>query len=72
LNKTLPEIVEYTHKLDNEAKALIRDTLRLAWHMRGAISANDAYMLSYEEREIISDIVKENMDWTKESGQPFI
>lgn len=72
MTKTIPEIVEFTERLDKESKALVRDTLRLAWYMRGAISANDAYMLTFEEREAIADIVKENMEWTKDTGKPFI
>ena len=72
MNKTIPEIVEYGDRLDKESKALIKDTLRLAWHMRGGLTTNEAYMLTYEEREAINEIVKENMEWTKDSGQPFI
>ena len=39
--------------------------------MRGGLSYDDAMMLSYEDRKIISDIVKENLETTKESGLPF-
>lgn len=39
--------------------------------MRGGLSYDDAMMLSYEDRKIISDIIKENLDTTKESGLPF-
>ena len=40
--------------------------------MRGGITLNEAYMLSYDERMIIDEIIKENFEMTKESGQPFI
>ena len=39
--------------------------------MRGSLSYEDAMMLSAQEREIVSDIVKSNLDTTKESGLPF-
>lgn len=39
--------------------------------MRGGLSYDDAIMLSYEDRKIISEIIKENLDTTKESGLPF-
>ncbi len=39
--------------------------------MRGGISLDDAYSLSIEDRELIADIVKENLETTKKSGLPF-
>lgn len=39
--------------------------------MRGGLSYDDAMMLSHEDRKIISDIIKENLETTKESGLPF-
>lgn len=38
--------------------------------MRG-MSYTEAMMLSYEERMIISDIIKDNLETTKKSGLPF-
>jgi hypothetical protein len=72
LNKTIEEIVKYTEGLDKESKALIKDTLRLAWYMRGGLTTTEAYMLTFEEREAINDIVKENMEWSKELGHPVL
>lgn len=40
--------------------------------MRGGVTLNEAYMLTYDERLIIDEIIKENMELTKETGQPFI
>jgi DNA invertase Pin-like site-specific DNA recombinase len=39
--------------------------------MRGSVTLDQAYMMSYEEREIISSIVKDNLEATKKSGLPF-
>ena len=72
MNKSIPEIEKLSQALDKESKALIRDTLRLAWQMRGAISANEAYMLTLEEREAIVDIIKENIEWTEKTQLPYI
>lgn len=38
--------------------------------MRG-MSYWDALMLSYDERDIIGEIVKDNLETTKKSGLPF-
>ena len=39
--------------------------------MRGGLSYDDSMMLSKIEREIISDIVKDNLETTKKSKMPF-
>jgi hypothetical protein len=39
--------------------------------MRGGIGYNESHLLTQEERTIISDIIKKNLETTKESGLPF-
>jgi hypothetical protein len=39
--------------------------------MRGGVSYEEAMQLNQQEREIISDIIKEHIETTKESGLPF-
>jgi hypothetical protein len=39
--------------------------------MRGSITYDDAVMLSFEDRNIINKIIKDNLETTKESGLPF-
>ena len=41
------------------------------WYMRGSMTMNEAFALGVEDRKIISDIVKENLETTKKTGQPF-
>ena len=69
---SLPEIIQYTDRMDKEAKAIEKDVLRLSWHMRGAVSVDEAFMLSHEQQEAINEIIKENMEYTKETKMPFI
>ena len=56
---------------ENEIRAYKDDALRISWYMRGGISYEDTMMLSQQERELISKIIKENMETTKKSGLPF-
>ena len=44
---------------------------KMAWYMRGSVSVSEVMMMSYEEREILNDIIKENLETTKKSGLPF-
>jgi hypothetical protein len=39
--------------------------------MRGGLSYEQALQLSQTEREIVSNLIKENMETTKKSGLPF-
>jgi len=72
LTKSIPEIIEFTDQLDKESKALVKEILRIAWQMRGGVTLDEAYMLSYEERTIIASLIEENMEITKTSNLPFI
>jgi hypothetical protein len=65
------DVVKLLGKLEKESKALKHEALKFSWYMRGGLSYDDAMMLSYEDRKIISDIIKENLETTKDSGLPF-
>ena len=39
--------------------------------MRGALSVDEAFQLTAEDREIISRIIKENLETAKKTGMPF-
>lgn len=43
----------------------------MTWFMRGGLTYDEAMGLSAEERSIVADIIKKNMETTKESGMPF-
>lgn len=64
-------IKNYINSLERETKALKKDILKICWYMRGGMTYEQGMMLSYEDREIISDIVKDNMETTKKTKLPF-
>lgn len=66
----MPEILRESKRLDQEAKAIKKDCLKLCWYMRG-LSYAEVMHMSWEEREIIGEIIKENLETTKKSGLPF-
>ena len=39
--------------------------------MRGAVTVEDAFALSWEDRKLISEVVEDNLETTKKSGLPF-
>ena len=65
------DIIAYLKDFDSQVKNLKLELMKLCWFMRGGMSWNEALVLSPDEREIVSQLVKENMETTKKSGQPF-
>lgn len=71
LSLPLAEALKIVDRIDKEAAELKHEVYKLCWYMRGSISINEGFMLSYEDRNIIGDIIKENLETTKNSGLPF-
>lgn len=68
---TLPEIEAEVKKMEDESKALKKEIYKLAWFMRGSLSIEEAHMIDFSDREVLAEIIKENLETTKESGLPF-
>ena len=67
----LPEILKYVDALDKESKAMKEELFKLCWYMRGGVSIDDAFSMSFEDRQIVSGIVKDNLETAKKTGMPF-
>lgn len=57
--------------MEKETRNIRLDVLKLCWYMRGGVTYEEAMQMSQQERGIINDIVKDNMETTKKSGLPF-
>lgn len=57
--------------MENEAKAIKENALKLSWYMRGGITYTDILNLAPYEREVIVKLVESNMETTKKTGMPF-
>ena len=65
------QIVELIDNLEQEANTIKSESFKLAWYMRGGITYEDVLQLSLAERQMISDLAKENIEVTKKSGLPW-
>lgn len=45
--------------------------MRTLWFMRGSITMDEIYCASAEDREIMSRLIKDNLETAKKTGQPF-
>jgi hypothetical protein len=57
--------------MDKECRQIRNEAIKLSWYMRGGLNYDQAMAMGYNDREIISDLIKENLETTKKSGLPF-
>ena len=57
--------------MESQTKMIKLDLLKICWYMRGGVTYSEASSMSPEERTIVGDFVKENLETTKKTGQPF-
>lgn len=65
------QIVEWIERLEREAKALKDEAIKMCWFMRGSLTYDDAMCLGQQDRELISKLIKDNLETTKKTGMPF-
>ena len=57
--------------MDQESNSIRQEALKMVWYMRGGLTYTEAMNLSHGERDLVSGIIKENLETTKKSGLPF-
>ena len=57
--------------MENSSKEIKLELLKICWYMRGGVTYDEVNTMSPQEREIIGNLVKENLETTKKTGQPF-
>ena len=68
---TLQEIEAEVTKLENESKAIRKNIYKMAWFMRGSVNVEQLFSMDIADQELLADLIKENLETTKESGLPF-
>ena len=67
------DIEEYLKDLEGQAKNIKGEIFRISWYMRGGVSSDDLFhKYSYEDRVIINQIIKDNIEATKNSRLPLL
>tara|TARA_B100000780_G_scaffold209330_1_gene149397 strand:+ start:4721 stop:4927 length:207 start_codon:yes stop_codon:yes gene_type:complete len=65
------EILEEVKNMEGEQKQLKSEIMKMCWYMRGGLTLEEGFSLSYEDRMLINDIIKENLETTKKTQLPF-
>jgi hypothetical protein len=58
-------------QMEKETKSIRQEVLKLCWYMRGGLTYDEGMQLSQLDRDIINELVKDNLETTKKSGLPF-
>lgn len=66
----MPEVLQEVQRMEKEAKALKKEIFQMCWYMRG-LSVDEGMALSFEDRKLIAEMIKDNLETTKKSGLPF-
>ena len=65
------EVSKIVDQMEKEANAIRKDALKMTWNLRGGLSYDQAMALSFAERNIIGEIIKEHAETTKKTGLPY-
>jgi predicted CopG family antitoxin len=65
------EVRKIVDTMDQEAKQIKSEVLKMCWYMRGGVTYSEVMNMSNFERESMSKLIKENLETTKKSGLPF-
>lgn len=58
-------------KMDEEADSIRKQSIKMAWYMRGGATYEDVMQMSHHERRMVSELIKDNLETTKNSKLPF-
>jgi thiamine monophosphate synthase len=60
-------------RLDNEIKEFKQELFKISWYMRGGVTVSQLLeQYSYEDRGMIYNVIKENVEATKETRMPLL
>ena len=57
--------------MEKEANELKAQCLKMSWHMRGGGTYEDVLNMSFNERNMIAELIKANLETTQKSKLPF-
>ena len=57
--------------MEKEANDLKAQCLKMSWHLRGGGTYEDVLNMSFNERNMIAELIKSNLETTQKSKLPF-
>lgn len=67
------DITKFIDSLESSVKVIKDEIYKISWYMRGGVTAQELlHIYSYEDRSIMSNIIKENIETTQKTKLPFV
>ena len=57
--------------MEKEANSIRAQCLKMSWYLRGGGTYEDVLNMSFQERTLITELIKEHHETTKNSKLPF-
>ena len=57
--------------MEKDCQTIRQEALKVSWFMRGGLTYDQAMALSIQERELINELIKDNLETTKKTNLPF-
>ncbi len=59
--------------MENDTKQIKDDVYRIGWYMRGSFTYDDLmFKISLEDRKILNNIIKENIETVNKTKMPLL
>jgi len=65
------DIAAYVDQMEKDSTDVREQCLKMSWYMRGGATYEDVLQMSQTERQLVSELIKENLETTNKSKLPF-
>ena len=67
------DIPKFISNLESSIKVIKDEIFKISWYMRGGVTSQELlHIYSYEDRIIMSNIIKDNIETTQKTKLPFV
>ena len=65
------EIAQLVESYEKDVKSIKSESLKMTWYMRGGVTYHEVMTMGNQERALMNDLLKENLETTKKTKLPF-
>ena len=67
------DIIKFINNFESSIKVIKDEIFKISWYMRGGVTSQELlHIYSYEDRTIMSNIIKDNIETTQKTKLPFV
>lgn len=66
------EVASYFEEMASDARDIKKNVIEICWYMRGSVTHDQAWLLTYEDKKLIGEFIKENSEKFKNSMTPVV